>query len=61
MAVYTLKEFGVKVKKSFSWVDKMVRAGNINHILMGGERMINEEEYERVCKEGVKKLPKVEE
>lgn len=60
MDLYTLNELAYALKRSYSWVDKMVRAGHINHILMGGERMINKDEYERICKEGVKKLPMVE-
>lgn len=57
MDLYTLQELATALKRSYSWVDKMVRADHIHHILMGGERMVNKEEYNRVLKEGVKKLP----
>lgn len=55
---YSLKELSVILDMSYKFVDKMVKAGNIVVVDMGGEQKIPKQEFDKICKYGIKKLPK---
>ncbi len=52
--MYTLQEVADEIRMKWSWVDKKVRTGKIAVVKMGGTRLINEDELERIKTEGVK-------
>jgi len=52
--IYGIKEAAEILSVSFSWLDKKIRAGNVNHVMLGGKRMLTVEHIEQIKKEGIK-------
>lgn len=50
----TIEELANKINMSVSWVDKRIREGKISAVWFGGKRMISQEEFDRVQREGVR-------
>ena len=51
--LFTLQEVAETLRMKWSWVDKMVRQGEIKAVKMGKNRMVNKKELDRLVKEGV--------
>ena len=54
----SLKEMSIILDMSYAHMYKMARAGRIKTMDMGGEQKIPKQEFDKICKYGIKKLPK---
>lgn len=58
---YSLRELGVVLDVSYSFIYKMAKAGRIKVIDIGNEQKIPKQEFDKICKHGIKKLPRKKE
>lgn len=55
---YSLRELSIVLDMSYAHMYKMAKAGRIKTIDMGGEQKIQKQEFDKICKYGIKKLPR---